>query len=278
MDVCKGMRDRTDNVLNNDSDDDMDWGGMLEPVQKKVIVSHKTPYTVSRSVCHGIENNNDDNYSDIDEYTPPHDITHLSDHEIMSSASLVARNMKNNVVTRINADQKSALSWILESSEWLLNAMTNLADKLCQVADIDEELEAKDSASDSTQTFGSSQTQDNSECIGRNSYKFCEFGHNCSFNYCRHKNRSTDRDCYSQHYVYPLVKSDLQNLISHISTGNIMIKEVVTSINTITYVINHMYNELNELKKTDPETYEKYRERRIKLKCITKNSKRRHRK
>lgn len=258
--------------LLSDSSDDMDWAGMLGPVQnKKIIVTHKAhPYSVSRSVCHGVESNDDDSYRDTDEYQPPTCIDELIDIEILKSASLVARSLKYRVTKKMSDDQKSALNWIIQSAGWLLDSMQIMTTRLSQIIDVDEDLDKNREVKKSDDT------------IGRNSYKFCEFGHNCTFNYSSSQSASK-RDCYSQHYVYPLVKSDIENLIDHIAsriTNNesVIIKEIVTSINTITYVINHMYNELNELIKTDEKTYKRYDKRSIELKCITKNSKKRHRK
>lgn len=85
------------------------------------------------------------------------------------------------------------------------------------------------------------QHKDNITTISRSSYKFCEMNHNCEFNYNQKKN-----GCYSQHFVHNLIYADLCALKNYIQNkkDNNQINEIKKSINTISYVINHMYDEL----------------------------------
>jgi len=86
-----------------------------------------------------------------------------------------------------------------------------------------------------------------SQGIPRNSYEFCENNYKCS-------NQSK---CNKKHFVYNYVASDIIELIVFLydckeQRRQLDIKEVVTSISTITYVFSHMYKErdmLNELNK-----------------------------
>jgi len=81
--------------------------------------------------------------------------------------------------------------------------------------------------------------------IPRCSYKFCSYKDSCTYNY-------NDKEiiCYQDHYTHNMVSADLQVLISHIQINykeNYMFphnKEILKSINTLSYVINHMENEL----------------------------------
>lgn len=82
----------------------------------------------------------------------------------------------------------------------------------------------------------------NNNNILRNSYKFCKHTHNCKFYY------NKKSKCYSQHFVYNLVHSDIVNTINYINNQDININEVKISINTINYVLTHMYDELNNIK------------------------------
>lgn len=84
----------------------------------------------------------------------------------------------------------------------------------------------------------------------RSSYKFCEFGYECEFNY-KHKLKG----CYAQHYVHNLVCSDLDVVIKYIrelyepiNTNNNNYIELCKSMKTITYVVKHMFEELVNVK------------------------------
>jgi vacuolar-type H+-ATPase subunit I/STV1 len=82
--------------------------------------------------------------------------------------------------------------------------------------------------------------------IQRCSYKFCNFKENCTYNYGKKKNY-----CYQDHFVHNMVSYDLDMLIKYINSYNFKnlkkndyLKEILKSINTLSYVINHMENEL----------------------------------
>ena len=81
--------------------------------------------------------------------------------------------------------------------------------------------------------------------ISRCSYKFCNFKDTCNYNYNKSKNM-----CYQDHYVHNMVSADLKILIEYIEQkyGNTKVvlhnKEILKTINTLSYVINHMENEL----------------------------------
>ena len=81
--------------------------------------------------------------------------------------------------------------------------------------------------------------------ISRCSYKFCSFKDLCNYNYNKTKNM-----CYQDHYVHNMVSIDLKILMDYIeqkySNTKIVLhnKEILKTINTLSYVINHMENEL----------------------------------
>lgn len=86
----------------------------------------------------------------------------------------------------------------------------------------------------------------NDNIISRCSYKFCSYQDNCAYNY----NFKTKNLCYQDHYVHNMVSSDLRILITYIKykyektkliTHN---KEILKTINTLSYVISHMECEL----------------------------------
>jgi len=86
-------------------------------------------------------------------------------------------------------------------------------------------------------------TEDN---ISRCSYKFCNYKDSCNYNY----NKAKNLICYQDHYVHNMVSADLKVLLEYIEQkyGEIKIvshnKEILKTINTLSFVINHMESEL----------------------------------
>jgi hypothetical protein len=82
--------------------------------------------------------------------------------------------------------------------------------------------------------------------LPRCSYKFCSYKDTCAYNY----NTTTKSQCYQDHYVHRMVSADLAILIEYIEQKfkdqNFVIhnKEILKTINTLSFVINHMENEL----------------------------------
>ena len=82
--------------------------------------------------------------------------------------------------------------------------------------------------------------------ISRCSYKFCSYQDSCTYNY----NSKTKSLCYQDHYVHNMVSADLKILLEYIKqkyektklvTHN---KEILKTINTLSFVIGHMETEL----------------------------------
>ena len=86
----------------------------------------------------------------------------------------------------------------------------------------------------------------NKDSISRCSYKFCSYQDNCTYNY----NLKIKNLCYQDHYVHNMVSADLKNLLNYIKSKyeNTKIilhnKEILKTINTLSYVIGHMEQEL----------------------------------
>ena len=82
--------------------------------------------------------------------------------------------------------------------------------------------------------------------ISRCSYKFCSYQDNCSYNY----NTKSKSLCYQDHYVHNMVSADLKILINYIKVKNeknnlvLHNKEILKTINTLSFVIGHMELEL----------------------------------
>ena len=83
--------------------------------------------------------------------------------------------------------------------------------------------------------------------IPRCSYKFCSFKDNCFYNY----NLKNKNVCYQDHYVHNMVSADLVILEEYIdfkfNDKNLIVpnKEILKTINTLSFVISHMQTELN---------------------------------
>lgn len=88
--------------------------------------------------------------------------------------------------------------------------------------------------------------KNNSEVITRSSYKFCSYKDSCTYNY----NFKDKNMCYQNHYVHNMVSADLRILIKYIvnkytSQTNISHnKDILKTINTLSFVIAHMESEL----------------------------------
>mgnify|MGYP001159899264 CR=1 FL=1 len=82
--------------------------------------------------------------------------------------------------------------------------------------------------------------------LPRCSYKFCNFKNDCFYNY----NLKTKNICYQDHYVHNMIEADLIILKDYINIkfneNNLVVpnKEILKTINTLSYVIEHMYSEL----------------------------------
>jgi hypothetical protein len=92
-----------------------------------------------------------------------------------------------------------------------------------------------------------------SKSIPRSSYKFCEYSNECTYNY----DPESKEKCHSQHFVHNIIYADIISLYQYLvvgKTSNIMldINEILKSINTISFVINHMYEEIYLLSLYNP--------------------------
>ncbi len=183
----------------------------------------------------------------IDEFISNDDI------DLLKRSSIVARNLKfyinKKYISVENESNKECYDIIFKSIEWLSDCTELLANRNHQ------------SIIKSTST---------ENVITRNSYKFCEFNHECKFNYT-----SVDVRCYAQHFVYNLVNDDIVDVLRYIQLhkNDLNINEIKISINTITYVLNHMFDELSKLKVCMPDKYQQYVDRKYRFKSNVSTSK-----
>ena len=111
--------------------------------------------------------------------------------------------------------------------------------------------------------------------IPRSSYKFCNFKDACIYNYDSKKN-----GCYADHYVHNMVAADCEALIEYVNHNhknkNIAShnKEIIKCINTLCFVIKHMYAELNSIcLYSNPEDSDKLHQNRVIIKKSKKKNK-----
>lgn len=80
--------------------------------------------------------------------------------------------------------------------------------------------------------------------IPRSSYKFCKYKQNCDFNY----DKKNYEGCFAQHYVHNMVYSDVKILLKYLSLSENFSdyneQEIKKSLETLYFVINHMYEEM----------------------------------
>lgn len=89
------------------------------------------------------------------------------------------------------------------------------------------------------------QSKYNENSINRCSYKFCSYKDTCKYNY----DIKTKSLCYQDHYVHNMVSADLKILLDYIKNkidDNMILhnKEILKTINTLSFVIGHMESEL----------------------------------
>lgn len=233
---------------NNNSDTINDWENIIEDSNDITTITNSFIYN-SNSNNKTIKNNKIIIKEDINEIKDI-DINCADDIIILEKLVIIIRDVKNNLYRKFEVNYNTFINWLLIYLEWIEKAILELANRNKQKI-----------------------TNNNNDIIMRNSYKFCEYGYDCKYNY------SEKSKCYAQHYVFNLVYSDIYNTINYVKKNKnnklIDIDNIRITINTTTYVINHMYNELVKLKKMKPEIYNNYMKRKYKFK--TKHNKRKKR-
>lgn len=182
------------------------------------------------------------------------DIDAVDDLFLLETQSIVVSNVRKEIkkyndgkcVTQANIDD------IAKKLSWLQTVSKKFSDKLKL-----------------TITLHNSKTKS----VPRSSYKFCDNGYDCEYNY----NHKKHDGCCAQHFVHNFVYADLAALVSYLNAVDVKevkLNEVVKCINTISYVIGHMKDELKNLSCYYPEKYlDLHKERNPKLKKKTKKKK-----
>jgi hypothetical protein len=109
------------------------------------------------------------------------------------------------------------ISWIYETSEYLCNSINQPVNK------------------------------NKTNLLMRSSYKFCNKKCDCQSQYGFLFNKKS-RNCINDHYVHNKIVSDIDNLLNYINNCNNNLTldiELRKGLETLNYVINHMYQELS---------------------------------
>lgn len=180
----------------------------------------------------------------------------VSDEFLLCNMTLIAYSIKKQLKQHIDSRYKEEFSILelIEKLEWAYDLTKYFSNKL-KLPKINHNYNKNSS-------------------IPRSSYKFCDFGKDCEYNY-NHKKYS---GCYAQHFVYNFISADLFALIDYIKSfkdyTKIKYNEVLTCINTIYYVINHMKDEyLGILSYYPNNSEEMHKERKSSKKNVTRKFK-----
>jgi hypothetical protein len=152
------------------------------------------------------------------------DISSFTTLEILKKQDLLSSYLSKSIQ---NTDMN--IAFLIQILEWLMNTSEKLNKKL------------------KIKLFTHDENLIKSDKVIRSSYKFCNFKHNCSYNYDNKK-----KGCYADHFVHHMVYADIESLLKCIkkyyaNSKVIQNKEIVKCINTISFVIKHMYEELHNL-------------------------------
>jgi hypothetical protein len=168
--------------------------------------------------------NSDDQIMSIGEILAiEYDELKLSEFELLKYQTYIASQLKKYIMSCIGSSNDIADILIhLPKFVWLLNTSAYLSKKrnLREVK---------------------SKKRDTYE-IQRNSYEFCEYDYKCLYN-------KTGK-CTKKHFVHNYVNSEISEIIRYLTNDKIQnknMKEIYTSINTISYILNHMKEELENL-------------------------------
>lgn len=143
----------------------------------------------------------------------------LSELTILKNQSYVTSQLKKYITSCKNEKINFNSFMHMNKLKWLLKTTTFLADKR------------------KLTKIKSKKTQH--DTLKRNSYDFCEKNKSCTLHIIN--------KCKKKHFVYNYVQSDVEELINYIENYNTSINEIYVSITTISYVINHMKDELTNL-------------------------------
>lgn len=162
------------------------------------------------------------------------DIKILSDITVLEYQNALCADLRRYVKYTLDNHNKERFDVIgfINKLEWLKSASKHLSEKIGQPTYQNENRTNK--------------------MFQRSSYKFCNFNYECEFNY----NTKKYTGCFAQHYVHNIVYADLTTLVSCIlklnQSGEFkisfeLLKELKKTTSTLSFVINHMFEELKNI-------------------------------
>lgn len=225
--------DNSEKDCNETNNLNISW---VESVEKELSSSIDTKTFVSKTIGHKIV---DADLVIAENYNK------LSDSNILEYQIIILNNLKKILKNEQNTfnmdDFMMKLDWLLETSKYLSEKV--------KLPIIEHKII-------------------NKNIISRSSYKFCNFNFECEYNY----NIKKHCGCYAQHYVHNLVYADIDALKKYITFGENNMEEIKKTINTISFVVNHMYDELQNAQKFNFfNTNDAHIERTPKKKRMNKN-------
>ena len=182
----------------------------------------KTNLSTSNKLNKEFNNNNNDN-----KVLTINEIINLKSDELKITKNLeyqyvITKHLKNNL-KNINENKEELLKkllWLMESINFLITKFNLEKIQIKKTNDI--------------------------HIIYRSSYKFCKYNYKCKYLY---KNNIITNNCFEQHIVFNYLFLDVENLINYININTVYnITEIQKSINTIYFVINHIKEELENLR------------------------------
>jgi hypothetical protein len=225
-----------DNISNNNFINDTvlnDWSIMATDDNKSIIDTKNIFISKNNNITN-------DSYNDINKND---DIT------LLTNCDLLEKSIKISKYLKLNFNKKSIDTFIPTINKYI----ELLHDLIYELAIRSKLLTNKNIDDYKLQLL----TKQQNKNISRKSYKFCNSGYKCKFYYSLN-----NLVCYSQHFVYDSVLYDILNMMNYIKNiTNINtddIDEIKKSINTITYVINHMHQELIQIKNINSPFYKDF--------------------
>lgn len=211
-----------DMYIDEDSNDTID-----ENVLKNISWADSVEQELSSSMDIKVFSNEQKNECNINiENVIYGKIDSLTDINIMDYQTIIINNLRKEIKA---VDDKIAehldINNLILKLNWLKETSKYLSDKLGQTIVLHK---------DNDPTI-----------LSRSSYKFCNNNFECQYNY----NIKKHCGCYARHFVHNLVNADIVALLEYINMNKtnfspIIIGEIRKSINTISFVIGHMYEEL----------------------------------
>lgn len=162
--------------------------------------------------------------NEIENILKINDFTNYTSLELLRSQDLLASYLSKSIVQNNNR----SFDFLIRNLEWLKSCSETLAKRLGQ------------------KLIHHNEHYIRKNKIIRSSYKFCSFKNTCEYNY--NKNQ---KGCYADHYVHNMIFADIEALIiclnKYYKNEIISNKEVIKCVNTVSFVVKHMYEELNNL-------------------------------